>query len=188
MKKSILVASLSVATLFATNAFANEDTPMLGMANPAATYCIDQGGETKTVSTLEGEHGICILSDGTEVGQWEYFRQNQDAQGDDVMMGMANPASVFCEEQGGKLEAEGSENICVLPDGNRIEEWEFYRQNHPEQGAVDMPNMANPASVFCEEQGGSVKIVDTAEGQIGMCVMPDGSEIEEWELFNKHNK
>lgn len=135
MKKSILVASLSVATLFATNAFANEDTPMLGMANPAATYCIDQGGETKTVSTLEGEHGICILSDGTEVGQWEYFRQNQDAQGDDVMMGMANPASVFCEEQ-----------------------------------------------------GGSVKIVDTAEGQIGMCVMPDGSEIEEWELFNKHNK
>jgi putative hemolysin len=46
--------------------------------------------------------------------------------------GIANPASVHCEEQGGRLEliedAEGGQSgVCVLPDGTRCEEWAFYR-------------------------------------------------------------
>jgi len=44
--------------------------------------------------------------------------------------------------------------------------------------------LPNPASVFCEGQGGRLDIrTDDAGGQIGVCVFPDGSECDEWALF-----
>lgn len=43
--------------------------------------------------------------------------------------------------------------------------------------------IANPASVYCEEQDGTVEIVDETDGQVGYCVLPDGTRIEEWEFF-----
>lgn len=46
--------------------------------------------------------------------------------------GMANPASEFCIQNGGKLEIRqgpaGEYGVCRLPDGREIEEWAFYRQ------------------------------------------------------------
>jgi putative hemolysin len=50
----------------------------------------------------------------------------------DSAVGIANPASVYCEEQGGTLEtrldAEGNElGICVFGDGSECEEWAFWR-------------------------------------------------------------
>ncbi len=48
-------------------------------------------------------------------------------------------------------------------------------------GAVS--GMPNPASVFCEEQGGRVEIRAGEGGQVGYCVFPDGSECEEWAFF-----
>ncbi len=44
--------------------------------------------------------------------------------------------------------------------------------------------MANPASVFCEEQGGTVDIrVDEEGNQAGFCVFSDGIECDEWAYF-----
>ncbi len=44
--------------------------------------------------------------------------------------------------------------------------------------------LANPASVFCEEQGGTVEMrTDDAGGQYGMCLFEDGSACEEWAYF-----
>lgn len=44
--------------------------------------------------------------------------------------------------------------------------------------------IANPASVHCvQELGGQLEIVDTAQGQVGMCRLPDGRVCEEWSLF-----
>ncbi|UTH75256.1 DUF333 domain-containing protein [Chromobacterium sp. IIBBL 290-4] len=53
------------------------------------------------------------------------------------LIGMANPASVFCKEQAGKLEmrkdASGNEyGMCHLPDGRVVDEWAFYREKHPQ--------------------------------------------------------
>jgi len=43
--------------------------------------------------------------------------------------------------------------------------------------------MANPASVYCEEQGGESKIVTSADGsQSGVCVL-NNKECEEWGFF-----
>ena len=46
--------------------------------------------------------------------------------------------------------------------------------------------MANPASVFCVQQGGTLRIVRTAQGEHGMCKLPDGREVEEWAFFRQH--
>lgn len=48
-------------------------------------------------------------------------------------VGIANPASVYCIDQGGKLEIKtdeqgGQYGICVFTDGSQCEEWAFYRK------------------------------------------------------------
>jgi putative hemolysin len=46
--------------------------------------------------------------------------------------GLPNPASVYCEEHGGKLEIRtaadgGQTGICVFSDGSECDEWPFFR-------------------------------------------------------------
>ncbi len=44
--------------------------------------------------------------------------------------------------------------------------------------------MANPASVYCEQYGGKLEIrTDETGGQMGICIFADGSECEEWAYF-----
>lgn len=43
--------------------------------------------------------------------------------------------------------------------------------------------LANPASVYCEEQGGNLDMRSNEAGQYGVCVFSDGSECEEWAYF-----
>lgn len=62
--------------------------------------------------------------------------QGQEARKNGV--GMANPASEYCEKQGGKVLIEknrqGAERgVCHLPDGTRIDEWELFRRDNPTQ-------------------------------------------------------
>lgn len=47
--------------------------------------------------------------------------------------------------------------------------------------------LANPASVFCVDQGGTVEIVSEDNGEVGYCILPDGTRIEEWEYFRSQN-
>lgn len=50
-------------------------------------------------------------------------------------IGIANPASVFCVQSGGRLEIRtmpaGQVGICIFPDGREVEEWAFWRAHHP---------------------------------------------------------
>jgi putative hemolysin len=43
--------------------------------------------------------------------------------------------------------------------------------------------MANPASVYCEEQGYTLQSRTDENGTYGVCIFPDGSECEEWAYF-----
>ena len=43
---------------------------------------------------------------------------------------MANPASAFCEQKGGKSEIRKNEDGSELPDGSVVEEWEYFRANN----------------------------------------------------------
>jgi uncharacterized protein len=44
---------------------------------------------------------------------------------------LANPASVFCVQSGGKSEIRngprGQYGVCRLPDGRVVEEWKYFR-------------------------------------------------------------
>jgi uncharacterized protein len=50
---------------------------------------------------------------------------------------LANPASTFCVETGGRSEilqtASGAQlGICILPGGEIVEEWAYFRARHPQ--------------------------------------------------------
>lgn len=57
----------------------------------------------------------------------------------------------------------------------------------PTSGSDDSSQIANPASEFCIEQGGTLEIVDEADGQVGYCTLPDGTRVEEWEYYRSQN-
>jgi putative hemolysin len=45
------------------------------------------------------------------------------------------------------------------------------------------PGMADPAAVYCSELGYSYELVNTSEGQHGICVFPDGSRCDAWRFL-----
>jgi putative hemolysin len=49
--------------------------PTIGMPNPAAVYCEEQGN-TVAIRTDEkgGQYGVCIFPDGSECDEWAYYR------------------------------------------------------------------------------------------------------------------
>jgi hypothetical protein len=72
---------------------------------------------------------------------------------------MPNPASVHCEEEGGRVDirtdSEGNQyGVCVFPDGSECDEWAFYRgecQPAPQQAAPlpqGTPTYTNPEYGF----------------------------------------
>ncbi len=49
------------------------------LPNPAAQFCVDEGGTYRIVQEAAGERGICVLADGREVDAWEYFRERHSS-------------------------------------------------------------------------------------------------------------
>jgi len=45
------------------------------IANPASTYCIEQGGNSAIIETEAGQAGICKFNDGSECDEWAFFRK-----------------------------------------------------------------------------------------------------------------
>lgn len=79
---------------------------------PAGTYTVDVNGR-ETTFTLAVDNTL-----------------TQDPQGDEV--GMYNPASKFCEDQGYTIDmrtdaANGQYGVCMFTDGSECDEWAFFR-------------------------------------------------------------
>ncbi len=52
-----------------------------------------------------------------------------------------------------------------------------------------IPNMPNPASVYCEQNGGKPELRQDASGGVaGICIFPDESECDEWAYFRNECK
>ena len=57
------------------------------------------------------------------------------------------------------------------------------------EAAVDtVVTLANPASEYCISIGGELEIKTETDGQVGICHLPSGEQIEEWSLYRKANK
>ncbi len=67
------LAGMFSATACSDKAAEDGADETVGMPNPAAVFCADQGGEYLLDS------GECRLADGTVVDGWEYYRENVDS-------------------------------------------------------------------------------------------------------------
>jgi len=86
---------------------------------------------------------------------------------------LANPASQFCADSGGKLRIEtrgdgGQYGVCDLGDNRLCEEWALLRGNCPIEG-LKVTGYTSPQQVYCVITGGSL-----SEDQ-GECLMLSGS-------------
>lgn len=51
---------------------------------------------------------------------------------------------------------------------------------------TEAAQIANPASTYCVSKGGKVEIRKDKDGnETGICHLPDGTQVEEWELFRR---
>jgi C1A family cysteine protease len=74
-------------------------------------------------------------------------------------------ATAWHDTCGGALDADvGSSDVALTAGGNAL-------------------GMANPAAVYCRELGYEYRVVDTGEGQQGICAFPDGSECNDWRFL-----
>ncbi|EHH2452328.1 DUF333 domain-containing protein [Vibrio parahaemolyticus] len=79
MKKTSLMMAMAGTMVLAgcsTYDGATRSTEYTSVANPAAVYCVQQGGELDTVSENGERVTYCVLSDDERVEQWEYYRNN----------------------------------------------------------------------------------------------------------------
>lgn len=91
---------------------------------------------------------------------------------DENLVGMPNPAAVYCEGLGYSMEnvtRDGGEDAdCIFPDGSRCGQWDF------------LAGRCGQAFTFCETQGYEVE-----EGaNIGTCKFVDGSTCDEFQYFS----
>ncbi len=99
---------------------------------------------------------------------------------------MPNPASVYCEQNGNKLEirtaADGSQNgVCVFPDGSTCDEWAYYR------GECGLPAQISPKPAVTVDatppaSGGGPGGSGGAQGNPSGGYMPAGTteELADW--------
>jgi len=100
--------------------------------------------------------------------------------------GMPNPASVYCEQNGNKLEiltaADGSQSgVCVFPDGSTCDEWAYY------QGECGLAAQESPAAPLAIEAtpdatGGGPGGGNNSGGNASGGYMPEGTseELADW--------
>lgn len=94
---------------------APETAEPVGMANPAAVYCLGLDYESQTVETAAGEDAVCIFPDGTQCGEWDF------------LAGRCGQEFSYCEQQGYDLIDEGTNiGTCVFPDGSSCSEFEYF--------------------------------------------------------------
>ncbi|MCV5959587.1 DUF333 domain-containing protein, partial [Escherichia coli] len=77
-KTSLMMATAGTMVLAGCSTYdgATRSTEYTSVANPAAVYCVQQGGELDTVSENGERVTYCVLSDDERVEQWEYYRNN----------------------------------------------------------------------------------------------------------------
>jgi len=73
-----LALLLSTAALAACSADkAGQESPAVGIANPASEFCVKQGGKSEIKTDKDGaEYALCRLPDGSVVEEWAYFRSH----------------------------------------------------------------------------------------------------------------
>ncbi len=104
--------------------------------------------------------------------------------------GLANPASVNCEDKGGILSLQdrvglGTIGVCKFDETHQCEEWALYRGECPE-GGVDVSGYATDAAVFCAISGGEYAVTGNngAAEEQGTCTLKNGTVCDVWKFYD----
>ncbi|NQU84017.1 MAG: DUF333 domain-containing protein [Parcubacteria group bacterium] len=142
-----------------------------------AIVCSVRGGVTGGEEGLDAE----IVTEDVIVSCGEI-----EVEETEEIAGLANPASVYCKNNGGKLihilGVGGVAGYCILPDERVCQQWNFFYSEGGECVAPEVEFVVNEdCSAFCEETGrpaGNCKMLDEMEeGEVnlGACHIPESS-------------
>ena len=102
----------------------------------------------------------------TGVAGWYIWLSGAEAE--NKLIGVANPAAVYCSELGYTYEIrnapEGQIGVCIFPNRTECEEWGFYR------------GMCGKEFSYCALNGYDIKEIRGDEGWFegAVCITPDG--------------
>ena len=95
-------------------------------------------------------------------------------------VGLANPASVYCGEQGGQVVIKtdgtgGQYGVCLFDDNRQCEEWAMMRGDCPIGGLKITGYLTEPAR-FCAISGGTYDITANSgeSNETGTCTFANG--------------
>ena len=85
----------------------------------------------------------------------------QTTDSNQTKLGLANPASQYCVEQGGKLEivkeTNGEVGYCHLKNGEKVEEWALFRQSQARCVAEEATKLVGQTGLTDEQIKQSAK-------------------------------
>ena len=153
-------------------------------------YNNGQGG---SVSLLSGTEITALFGDdGSLSGSagCNNYTAAYEVDGETMSIGPAGVTRMMCAKPEGIMEQESAylaalESVAAYQiKGNKLELFDADGKRLASYTAETEIGMANPASVYCEEQGGWLEIRTADDGgQYGVCIFSDGSECEEWAFF-----
>ncbi|MFQ5812502.1 MAG: META domain-containing protein [Anaerolineae bacterium] len=164
-------------------------TGSAGCNNYKASYEVD--GETISIGPAGATRMMCAKPKGIMEQESAYLAALESAaiyqiKGDSLKMldadgkhllsytaatteetGLANPASVYCKERGGRLEIRtaddgGAVGYCIFPDGSECEEWAFFRGECAPASAssLSLEALKNAAYQSEWEESGPITLTD----------------------------
>lgn len=96
------------------------------IANPASTYCVEQGGNLQIKTRGDGgEFGLCYFEDNSACEEWALMQGNCPVGGLSTI-GYDTEAQKYCAWLGGQVLAE-TDAVCTLPDGRRCLAADLYQ-------------------------------------------------------------
>jgi len=102
---------------------------------------------------------------------------------------IANPASVNCEKQGGRLSIQtrgdgGQFGICVFADNKQCEEWALFRGECP-AGGLNITGYVTLAAQYCVITGGQYTVTANSgqANEQGQCALKSGKTCDAGEYY-----
>jgi ABC-type amino acid transport substrate-binding protein/putative hemolysin len=107
-------------------------TPFEPVPDPAAQYCIDNGGTLTTKTRGDGgEYGVCVFDENRQCEEWAMYNGACPVGGVKVT-GYATDAAVYCAITGGNYMATGNQGAddeqgtCTFANGQVCDVWDLY--------------------------------------------------------------